>query len=356
MGGYIELEALEQNLRTIPLDVLKGYFPDGIIKCGEFICRNASRGDKKAGSFKINLRTFKWSDFATSDYGVGLVGFISCGLGLEFKAGLDRIYCDYGGGEIQIKGCGRKIASVDDFAGALPIEETDYRKAPSYEKAMRCWEGKEWVCNNPADTYLTHRAIERITDRDIMRYGELYNVEYERRIGALILPVRALDGKLQAVQRIWLNPDDPADYKGVKGTRKMSLGQIKGGAFKLGAGRDFITVVEGAEDALALYQYGGFFDDYFEPSVWAVLGRSGFLNCNYPRGAHIRIMLDRDKVQDLKSYGKFLKSVKDRMYHRKQKGFGEYSIVLPPEGSKDYNEFVIKQINKNKMINLAKIW
>jgi hypothetical protein len=39
----------------------------------EWIALNPTRGDAKPGSFKINLRTDSWADFATGDRGGDLV-------------------------------------------------------------------------------------------------------------------------------------------------------------------------------------------------------------------------------------------------------------------------------------------
>ena len=35
----------------------------------EYVARNPTRADRRPGSFKINLRTGRWADFATGDKG-----------------------------------------------------------------------------------------------------------------------------------------------------------------------------------------------------------------------------------------------------------------------------------------------
>ncbi len=35
----------------------------------EYLARNPKRADRRSGSFSINLRTGRWSDFATGDAG-----------------------------------------------------------------------------------------------------------------------------------------------------------------------------------------------------------------------------------------------------------------------------------------------
>lgn len=45
------------------------WLPDGR-RCGhEWVARNPTRGDKRPGSFSVNLATGRWADFATGDRG-----------------------------------------------------------------------------------------------------------------------------------------------------------------------------------------------------------------------------------------------------------------------------------------------
>src|SRR5882672_9953897 len=43
--------------------------PGGYRSGDEWVCRNPTRNDNTAGSFKVNLRSGVWSDFATGDKG-----------------------------------------------------------------------------------------------------------------------------------------------------------------------------------------------------------------------------------------------------------------------------------------------
>lgn len=55
-------------LAALP-SILDRWLPDGRRDGPEFTVRNPTRADRRAGSFKVNLRTGKWSDFATGDKG-----------------------------------------------------------------------------------------------------------------------------------------------------------------------------------------------------------------------------------------------------------------------------------------------
>jgi hypothetical protein len=57
--------------------VLRRRLPDGCVVGGEFIARNPTRDDRRPGSFKINIRTGRWADFATGDRGSDPVSLIA---------------------------------------------------------------------------------------------------------------------------------------------------------------------------------------------------------------------------------------------------------------------------------------
>ena len=53
--------------------------PDGRRKGREYLALNPRRGDRRLGSFKVNLKTGRWADFSSGDKGsdpVSLVAFI----------------------------------------------------------------------------------------------------------------------------------------------------------------------------------------------------------------------------------------------------------------------------------------
>lgn len=54
------------NRAALPLlpQLLRRWLPDGRIIGREYIARNPKRADRRPGSFKINLETGRWSDFA----------------------------------------------------------------------------------------------------------------------------------------------------------------------------------------------------------------------------------------------------------------------------------------------------
>ncbi len=53
--------------------ILARWLPDGRLSWHEYTAKNPTREDRRAGSFRINLTTGRWADFATGDKGGDLV-------------------------------------------------------------------------------------------------------------------------------------------------------------------------------------------------------------------------------------------------------------------------------------------
>jgi hypothetical protein len=50
-------------------DILERWLPDGRVQGREYAALNPKRPDRRPGSFRINLDTGRWADFATGDKG-----------------------------------------------------------------------------------------------------------------------------------------------------------------------------------------------------------------------------------------------------------------------------------------------
>ena len=60
--------------------LLRRWLPDGRLLGHEYTARNPTRTDRRAGSFRINIHSGKWADFATDDKGgdvVSLAAYLS---------------------------------------------------------------------------------------------------------------------------------------------------------------------------------------------------------------------------------------------------------------------------------------
>jgi hypothetical protein len=54
-------------------DILARWLPGGRIQGSEYVVRNPKRRDRRPGSFKVNLDTGRWADWATGDKGGDLI-------------------------------------------------------------------------------------------------------------------------------------------------------------------------------------------------------------------------------------------------------------------------------------------
>ena len=57
--------------------LVRRWLSDGRREGVEWVAINPTRSDNRKGSFKVNLRTGRWSDFATSDAGGDLISLAS---------------------------------------------------------------------------------------------------------------------------------------------------------------------------------------------------------------------------------------------------------------------------------------
>ncbi len=73
----IDFVAINQVARLRLGDLLAQLLPDGRLRGKEWVARNPTRNDRKAGSFSINVETGQWSDFATGDKGGDVVSLIA---------------------------------------------------------------------------------------------------------------------------------------------------------------------------------------------------------------------------------------------------------------------------------------
>lgn len=65
----IDFERINRAALVALPALLGRWLPDGKREGHEWVARNPRRGDREPGSFKVNMNTCRWSDFATGDRG-----------------------------------------------------------------------------------------------------------------------------------------------------------------------------------------------------------------------------------------------------------------------------------------------
>ncbi len=77
MPDRIDFDQVRAASQRSVLPILHRVLPGGRVVGGEYVVRNPKRADRTAGSFKINLRTGQWSDFATRDRGGDVISLVA---------------------------------------------------------------------------------------------------------------------------------------------------------------------------------------------------------------------------------------------------------------------------------------
>src|SRR5829696_8234839 len=87
-GGPVDFRAVAATaLPHLPV-LARRWLPDGRRQGCEWVARNPTRADRHPGSFRINLRTGRWADFATGDRGGDVVSLAAYLHGLtQLEAG-----------------------------------------------------------------------------------------------------------------------------------------------------------------------------------------------------------------------------------------------------------------------------
>lgn len=71
--GKIDFQRIAASARASALSVCQRLLPGGEREGNEYVARNPKRADAKAGSFKINLHSGRWADFALGVGGSDLI-------------------------------------------------------------------------------------------------------------------------------------------------------------------------------------------------------------------------------------------------------------------------------------------
>ena len=69
----IDFNQLKRQTHSCILQLVRQLLPGGKLANREYVALNPTRCDKHLGSFRINIFTGKWADFATGDKGGDLI-------------------------------------------------------------------------------------------------------------------------------------------------------------------------------------------------------------------------------------------------------------------------------------------
>lgn len=87
-SAFVKVNALA--LPVLPV-LLKRWLPEGKLSGQEYIALNPTRQDNSLGSFKINIKTGRWADFATEDKGHDVISLAAYIFGISQGEALRRV-------------------------------------------------------------------------------------------------------------------------------------------------------------------------------------------------------------------------------------------------------------------------
>lgn len=76
-ANKLDFAALNRQALVQLPGLLRELLPGGMVRGQEYTARNPTRADRRAGSFRINLQSGRWADFATGDAGGDVVSLVA---------------------------------------------------------------------------------------------------------------------------------------------------------------------------------------------------------------------------------------------------------------------------------------
>lgn len=188
------------------------------------------------------------------------------------------------------------------------------------------WRSARPIAGTVAELYLASRGIVGLVPASIRfgmipRWFDFEHDRHSRRLPAMVAACQDPDGAVTGIQRLFL---DAFGRKASGGEPRLSLGQIRGGALRLGPPSGTVMLTEGLEDGLSLMRM------FPGRSVWAALGTANLPHVNLPPTVR-RLTLAGD------ADGPGQAAVETAAVAYRDRGL-DVDIILPKAGCKDFNE------------------
>lgn len=251
-------------------------------------------GNYRTDSGSIDVARIR-SDFPVSEIAGRLTKLVRCGSELKGLCPLHEerspsFFVNDAKGVYNCFGCGRGgdvIDLVRRVGNSSFIEACEWLVGsgpprPHAEKTMRLaaarralnvglakseWRAARAIAGTPAEAYLALRGIIGRVPGSIRfgltpRYFDEKTGRPGPRLPALIAACQDVDGVVTGIQRLFLTHGG----RKARGEARLSLGQIRGGALRLGPQAADLIICEGLEDGLSLMRM------FPGASVWVALG------------------------------------------------------------------------------------
>lgn len=234
-------------------DLLPEWLPGGAWQGHEYVSLNPNRVDRNLGSFRIDSRTGSWRDHAIGKGGRDAFSLYA----YLFTDG------DYRAAFKGIANHPKVRAAIATGAMPPPAKTAKPLKSRTTKLALvkHTYNNAGALLGTPADTYLQSRGLHPTGAWEPLRAS----AQHYPGLGAcpaLIAPIEDPSGSLAGLHLIYLQPN--GSKLAVPGP-KRTWGQVRGCAIRLGHAIDELTICEGLEDGLTLYQV-------FGTPVWVACG------------------------------------------------------------------------------------
>lgn len=221
-------------------DTVKHLLPHGKKQGNEWIALNPARSDGRLGSFKVNLRTGKWADFATEHRGRGVISLYAYLKNISAYRSAQELLGEY-----------RSYYANDSSECNNDNESKNESKLNYIHKILS-------ECRDPKGTlvekYLFNRCITAVLPESISYHPSLYHALTKSHYPAMVSKVVKYQSII-GIHRTYLSSDGTS--KANIEPNKMMLGSMKGGGVYLkddSTDTSNIIIAEGIETALSLYQ------------------------------------------------------------------------------------------------------
>lgn len=243
-------ERLNARLLSQLPTLVKQWLPAGRADGPEWTSLNPRRHDRRPGSFRVNLRSGRWADFAIGERGgdpVSLYAYLFTG----GRQGDAARALDGGTNAVQ------PVAAAKTAKAANPDADGVRRIA----RVRAIYSAAEPI-GGAAEAYLISRGLRPVPawswlHTAILRYPGA------GKHPAIVAPVSGASGALEGIQRTFLTADG---RKLPVHNPKLSFGRVRGGAIRLAEPAAELVLCEGLEDGLSLAQ------ELPSASVWAAPG------------------------------------------------------------------------------------
>lgn len=190
---HVEFQRIARAALPAAYNLLADWLPDGTRKGKEYWATNPVRGDRKPGSFSINLHTGKWNDFASGDKGGDLVSLLAYLRGCS-QIEAARILAGQLG--LQFGGDHKRDLVDEEIARQRMARQREKRQQQDDEETGAKWEEgaasarRDWALAGLADPNHPYMVRKRIKPHHLRQLGS-----------ELLVPIY-WRGELVSLQRI----------------------------------------------------------------------------------------------------------------------------------------------------------